>query len=49
MNRFPHCRNCQVVLRRGILCEECGRMILATVAGELVVAVTLFLVRAAWR
>lgn len=45
----PYCRNCQVTLRRGILCSDCITMIFATVAGELFVAVILFIVRAAWR
>jgi hypothetical protein len=37
--RYPHCRNCGVPARGGIFCLECGRMIVATVVAELVVAV----------
>ena len=43
MIRYRRCLNCGVP--RQILCWECGRLIIATVVAELVVAVVLWALR----
>jgi hypothetical protein len=42
---YRNCANCRVPAK-GILCVDCVRMIVATVAGELIVVVIVALARA---
>lgn len=41
--RYRRCLNCHIYAR--VLCWECGRMIVATIVGELVVAGILWALR----